>query len=969
MKILLSFVAFLFLLNLQANAQFKFDTLKVAAIRWSQIPEKVAGVDVIKIDLNGQWNFTTTPENNFGEKDKVPGWKTIDVPGEWVMQGFDVVKGKAAAYHRNFQIPSAWNGCRIKLKCEAVYSQCEIWINGKAAGSHLGGFTPFEFDVTELVKKGENTIALAVKSESLADTLSSASKYAVHPLGGITRPIYLVVMPDVNIASFHVATVFDKDYSDATLKAEFTIANDGNSNKNAELKLTLKDASGKLVATEGENKLTISIAAGSKHKVKTTLNVKKPAQWDPEHPNLYFLECLVLVNGKEIVKNTRRFGFRQIEVRGNQVFVNNHPIKLKGVCRHEVDPLRGRSLTGNQWAEDVKIFKEGNINYIRTSHYPPNEKLMDACDEQGMFVEEEAPFCWATKNPVTDANYFEAILQPTLEMVERDKSHPCILQWSIGNESENFNELFKTSADLVKAADPTRPRNFSQYGEDSDGGCLEIGNHHYPGPTGPDKYRDNRRPVTFDEYCHLNAYNRNELMTDPGVRDFWGNILLKMWEGMYYSKGVLGGALWAGIDDSFFLPDGPVVGYGTWGPIDGWRRPKPEYWHMKKIFTPVKIKLMESQGNDSVTLEMENRFFFTNMNECRIVWKNGDQKGEIHPNIKTGAKGLVKIPVTYSLLQKLTVDVYHSSDVPMDQYVFDLSKPLITEKANPNEPLKWRVSGSAQIAESSNMKVSISDENLIISDRSGKEILNGWPVLMLIPFNSVGDTQMTKDTPEYGLFSPAASNRKIEAVELIKGVSSVTIILKENYKEAAGKMILNVFNDGRIELAYEYKMLTDANLRQWGISFTLPQTMNTINWKRKGLWNVYPENHIGRNEGTAKLFYDHSFCGLAGPSVKPTWGYNLDQTRFGSNDFRSTKRNILHASLQSEKSSGIQVISDGLQHLRCWTLNEKVYMLVSEYDNPGSERFLREHASKFEIPLKYGQTINGNINLQTLNAK
>jgi len=969
MKVFFPFIAFLFLLNLQANAQFKYDAQKISAIRWTPVPASVNELKDFKIELNGNWQFNAYPEKDFFLKSKLSGWKTIEVPGEWVMQGHTVKSGEYAGYVKSFKIPSEWKGKRIILKCEAIYSECKIYLNNQEAGGHLGGMTAFEKDITSLVKNGENLISIAVRSESLADTLSSASRYAVHPLGGITRPIYLIAVPEVNVVSFHVSTTFDEKYEDANLKTELKISNETLKEQKGELKLILRDVSGKTIATTGKSNTSVTLVPNAINLNTIELKVANPKKWDPEHPNLYFLECTVVVNGKEITKIIRRFGFRQIEVRGNQVFVNNKPIKLKGVCRHEVSPNRGRSLTGNQWAEDVKLFKEGNVNYIRTSHYPPNEKLLEACDEQGMFVEEEAPFCWASKGPVNDTNYFDAILQPTLEMVERDKSHPCILQWSIGNESNDFIELFKISSDLVKAADPSRPRNFSQWGEDGDGGYLEIGNHHYPGPSGPDKYRDHKRPVTFDEYCHLNAYNRNELMTDPGVRDFWGNILLKMWEGMYYSKGVLGGALWAGIDDSFFLPDGPVVGYGTWGPIDGWRRPKPEYWHMKKIFTPVKVKLIESQDNDSVTLEMENRFFFTNLNECRILWKNSDQKGEIHPNIKTGAKGLVKLPVTYSLLQKLTVDVYHSSDVPMDQYVFDLSKPVITEKVISNEPIKWSLNGSAQIAESSNIKVSISNENLIISDRSGKEILNGWPVLMLIPFNSVGDTQMTKDTPEYGLFSPAASNRKIEAVELVKEVSSVTITLKESYIEAAGKMILNVFNDGRIELSYEYKMLTDANLRQWGISFTLPQTMNTLNWKRKGLWNVYPENHIGRNEGTAKLFYDHPFCGLAGPSVKPAWDYNMDQTKFGSNDFRSTKRNILQASLQSEKSSGIKVISDGLQHLRCWTLNEKVYMLVSEYDNPGSERFLRDHASKFEIPLKYGQTINGIINLQIINAK
>jgi hypothetical protein len=888
------------------------------------------------------------------------------------MQGDSVKTGEYAGYSRTFKIPDQWRGKRIILKCEAIYSECKIWVNGQSGGAHLGGMTPFEKDITVLVRNGENNLSVAVRSESLADTLSSASKYAVHPLGGISRPIYLIAIPDINVASLHVSTTFDAKYEDAMLKTELKIANESSEKQQAEVILTLRDGSGKTISTDGKNRFKMALLPKAVNPQTVDLNVANPKKWDPEHPNLYFLECKIVVDGKEITRVVRRFGFRQIEVRENQVFVNNQPIKLKGVCRHEVSPARGRSLAGDQWAEDVRIFKEGNVNYIRTSHYPPNEKLIQACDEQGMFVEEEAPFCWATKDPVNDSNYFEAILQPTLEMVERDKSHPCILLWSLANESENFVELFKTSADLVKAADPSRPRNFSQYSENGDGGYLEIGNHHYPGSGGPDKYRDHRRPVTFDEYCHLNAYNRNELMTDPGVRDFYGDILLKMWEGMYYSKGVLGGALWAGIDDTFFLPDGPVVGYGTWGPIDGWRRPKPEYWHMKKIFTPVKVKLPEGDGNDPVTLEMENRFFFSNLNECRIVWKNGDQTGEIHPDIKAGAKKLVKLPITYNTIQKLSVEIFHNSEVPCDQYLFDLSKPRITEKTIQKELFTWSKNGDIEIGESSKLRVSIGADKLVVSDRNGKEILNGWPVLMFIPFNSTGDTQMTKETPEYGLFSPTASNRKIETIEFEKEPSSITIILKESYKEVVGRMTLYLYAHGNIEISYEYKMLMDANLRQWGISFTLPQTMTTLDWRRKGLWSVYPADHIGRTEGTVRVLYDHPLCGLAGPSVKPTWSYSQDQNKFGSNDFRSTKRNIYNANLRSEGGSGLQVISDGLQHLRCWKMDENIHMLVAEYDNPGSERFLRnfvDHATKFDQPLKQGQKISGQINLKILNAK
>ena len=265
----------------------------------------------------------------------------------------------------------------------------------------------------------------------------------------------------------------------------------------------------------------------------------------------------------------RRVGFRQIEVRGNQVFVNNHPIKLRGACHHEVMPLRGRSVNNDMWRRDVELFREGNVNYLRTSHYPPDEALLEACDELGMFVEVEAPFCWAHEAKVPDALRQDILVNQHLAMVNLNRSHPSVLMWSMGNESNLYAEYFKEAAGLVKQIDPTRPRIFSQWGPDADQGELEVTNHHYPGPEGPDKYRNYSRPVVFDEFCHLNAYNRLELAADPGLRNMWGVLLDRMWNAMYHSQGVLGGAIWAGIDDTFFLPGERAVGYGTWGPIDG----------------------------------------------------------------------------------------------------------------------------------------------------------------------------------------------------------------------------------------------------------------------------------------------------------------------------------------------------------------------------------------------------------------
>ena len=944
-------------------SQYKFDTTRIEKIRWSPVPESLNGKKPMKVDLCGTWDFYTGIKKNFPVQNS--GTKAeIEVPGEWVMQGFEVDTGSFAGYKREFTLPGNWKGYRIKLRCEAVYSYSEVFINDRKAGTHLGGFTPFEIDVTGLVKTGVNTIALKVKSETLADTLSSGSQYAVHPLGGITRPVYLIAVPEVNISSFHVSTVFDKEYKDATLNVSVKIANESAADSDAKLVFSLKNADNAPVRFNGEKESTGQVKKDEVRKTKISFDVPEPEKWDPEHPNLYYLHCTLFVNGKEKETVVRRFGFRQIEVRGNRVFVNNKPIKLRGVCRHEVDPLRGRSLTGNIWYDDVKLFKEANVNYIRTSHYPPNEKLLEACDELGMFVEEEAPFCWAHTGPVNDSNYFEAILQPTIEMVERDMSHPSILMWSLGNESHNFNELFKKSADIVKAIDPSRPRVFSFWAENADHGYLEINNDHYCGPKGPEKYVKQERPITIDEFAHLNAYNRFELMTDPGVRDFWGEGFSMMWEKMYKTPAVLGGAIWAGIDDTFILPDGKAVGYGTWGPLDGWRRKKPEYWHVKKTYSPVKIKLQDISKDEPVKLQIENRYFFTNLNECKIKWRNNGKDGILNVDLAPGKTEDVELPFKGSELEHLTIEVFRNSDVPVDSYVFDYTVPEIKTEIASKDKFSYINKNNSIVAESKKIKVELSSGRLNVSTSDGQEIIKGLPRLMIVPLNPEGaGVQMTKKTPEFEIFSPYARKRKIMDIVTDESKQSFKITIRESYDEASGTMVLAIGADGNIDISYDYKLSEDINPRQWGMAFRLSGDLQTLNWTRKGFWTVYPEDHIGRIKGKAVAFDGHPECGLAGPKIRPDWPWSEDQTKYGTNDFRSTKQNIFDGSVTNENNSGLKVISGGTQHLRCWVDNDIVNLIIAEYDNPGAERFFRGHAQQWDKPLKKGDIITGTIRL------
>ncbi len=176
-----------------------------------------------KISLKGNWLFSSSPEKSFWIGKTRESWKSISVPGEWIMQGYKVEKGQFAGYIKEFNIPTSWKNKRIKLRCNGIFSESFVYINGSEAGSHVGGFTPFELDITSFIHTGKNNIAISVRSESLADSLASASKYAVHSLGGITRDIFLFALPEINIASFHVQTTFDNEYKNAILKTHFQV--------------------------------------------------------------------------------------------------------------------------------------------------------------------------------------------------------------------------------------------------------------------------------------------------------------------------------------------------------------------------------------------------------------------------------------------------------------------------------------------------------------------------------------------------------------------------------------------------------------------------------------------------------------------------------------------------------------------------------------------------------------------------
>lgn len=911
-------------------------------------PVSVSGVSDVFVDLGGTWKFNPDGSEISNITSPIPGgWADIKVPGEWAMQGFVVPPGKAAGYIRSFTVPKDWKSNRIKLRCEGVYSDSTVWINGKEAGKHQGGFTPFELDVTDLVKDGENIIAISAVNETVADKLASGSQYACHQLGGIPRSIKLFVVPQVSLSSLGIITKFDKDYCDATLELETAV--DGGT---AELLVSVKSVgTGKTVVPETK------VNAGN-----VSIPVKAPAKWDNEHPNLHLLTVKVQVGGKTVETVEQKFGFKQTEVRGNQLFVNNMPVKIRGSNHHEVYPITGRSIPDGIHRRDVELFREGNVNLLRTCHYPPDERLMEAADELGMFIECEAPICWAPAD-----GHRALVNQQEVEMVLTYRNHPSVLWWSLGNES-GWGGNFTTSSKLVRKIDPSRPQIFNDVGCPSDPKYTDLINFHYPGHGGPNRARNGaKQPVYHGEDCHLNAYNRLELATDPGIRDHWGKYTREMWDDIYNTTGSLGQSIWSGVDDTFYMKDDQTVGYGTWGPIDGWRRTKPEWWGMKKAYSPIRILNadMITATEKVIQVMVENRQHFSDLKEMKIDWKVGRQSGTTTSDVGPCGKGVLPIKLKKDPKpgDKLELTFIDPRGFVADQFCLPIRgvAPVQAKKVQLPPPGKLTETSEDIIVTCGDGKWQVNKKTGQLTV-AGKIAVNG-PQLMLLPLNSAYDSQMHGKTKVWTPFTDHCGGWSCSKVSAKEENGAVVVTIEGKYDNAEGVYTIKISSAAAADIAYAFTVTKAVNPRQVGLVFSLPRECEKLAWEREGYWDVYPDDSIARLKGDVKASEGFEATSV-GPRTKPSHPWRLDNLPYGNNDFCSTKHNIITASVTDKSGKGITVDGQGKQHIRCWRTDKAVNVLVAEYSNAGSERFLRGLVKEDDRPLKIGDKVSGTVRLE-----
>ena len=347
-------------------------SLASSAAEWPRpqlvpLPAQVQGVSNPVLSLNGTWKFTLNPPPQFWLNGvDLSAWSDVDVPGELAMQGFEISRDVEYPYKRSVLIPPDFKGKRIVLRFDGVYSYARLWVNGVFKREHHGGFTSWECDITDQVTPGEAAwITVGVTDRS--DEISYGSNYAKHYIGGILRDVKIVALPPTHATRLQLTTGLDAAYRDATLEVTAAVAVQGA--RHAALSLHLRDPEGRQIslrpgsmsftADQGEARLEIPVTA--------------PRKWDAEHPNLYTLQATLLADGVAVETVERKIGFRKIEVRGNKLYVNGQEVKLRGACRHDIHPLRGRSTTPELDDQDARLFRDANLNFVRTSHYPPTE--------------------------------------------------------------------------------------------------------------------------------------------------------------------------------------------------------------------------------------------------------------------------------------------------------------------------------------------------------------------------------------------------------------------------------------------------------------------------------------------------------------------------------------------------------------------------------------------------------------------
>jgi beta-galactosidase len=611
--------------------------------------------------LNGNWKFhgssrpADRPLEFFRPGFDDSGWGTIPVPSSWQMHGFDIPiytniiypwpqspsKPPAVPYEFNpvgsyrtrFTIPPAWKGRAVYLHFDGVDSAFYAWINGTKIGYSEDSRTPAEFDITPYLKQGVNTLAVEVYRFGDGAFLEDQDMWR---MSGIYRDVYLWSPAAQHVRDFEINTNLDGEYRDAELVVKASLANLTEKPGRVTLEMTLSDAAG--VAVGRPQTVSAELGARAESPVELALNVTNPRKWSAETPYLYHL-TLTLRNGAGAVLEAipAKIGFRKVEIKGGRLLVNGKAVLIKGVNRHETSPDTAKYIDVPLMIEDIRLMKQFNVNAVRTSHYANTPAWYELCDRYGLYVMDEAniethhygndPRNRLSNDPAWRAAYLDRVER----MVERDKNHPSVIMWSLGNESgdgPNVEAVYR----WTKQRDPSRP--FHYEGSSANGGSnSDINSFMYPSPRRVVELAAKRpgMPLILCEYSHAMGNSSG------GLKEYWDIF--------YSGTNAQGAYVWDWVDQTLHVPvpgeyrmntaKTKFLAYGGWwedkagvrndnnfnanGLVSGDRTPHPGLWAIKYVYRNLHASPADLAAG---VIKVKNWFDFVNAKDvAQGLWE------------------------------------------------------------------------------------------------------------------------------------------------------------------------------------------------------------------------------------------------------------------------------------------------------------------------------------------------------------
>lgn len=887
-----------------------------------------------KQSLNGMWQFfwqrglKNQPEGFELADFDASSWDEIRVPSVWQTEGYSIPYYYASTfpkafsrsrakipsidhnmqeigfYRKTFDLDENFEGREIFLHFGAAKAALEVYVNGEFVGYSQGSMLPHEFNVTKMLKKGENLICAKVYRYSDGSYLEDQDMWW---LCGIYREVYLYAESKLCLRDFYFKTDFDVDYKDSDVSLDIFLENYDNIKSGCKVEAKLVSETGKEIPV-GEKEIDLS---GGKEKIHFETKVKSPKKWSAETPNLYTLVMTVSVDGKTEVVKTYKVGFKKVEIKGEKIYFNGMPMMIRGVNRHDFDPDHGWAVPKERYTQDLDIMKQCNINSIRTSHYPDDPYFYEMCNKYGFYVMDECELesHGVRRKGVPGSNpmWTEAVVDRMERMVLRDRNNPCIFMWSLGNEAGDGDNFMRMKEAALKLDDT---RQF-HYEGDFDQTKSDVISRMYPLADVMEKL-GNKQEIKISLYDNI----ANQLAADskpikPEMYEGKPILLCEYAHSMENSLGnfqeymddfekydnMCGGFIWDFVDQALHVKDengndnylygtdfeklepkklidipnttamtGSNVYLCANGIIGADRNPHPQITEVKRVYQEIKTEAFDLPAGK---FRVKNKFLFTNLSsyKCRWVLKaEGEviEHGELDKiDCDPLSETFITIPYSVDSIPKdkeviLTISFFTKKKTPglKSNYEIAWDQFIVNEMPQPKKPkiageLSFTASGKKVTVENDKVKVVVDNGKIISYIINGREMLLAPIMPNYFRALTDNDIDFLNFTPQWAKFHPfyhwQRATKHTKAVKTVaKGGDDNTVEVHIAFNTPGLKNSVATYRIYPNGMLYVYhSAVPTSNMLKFGYQMTLPKDMEYVTWYGRGPVPTYCDRKTG----------------------------------------------------------------------------------------------------------------------------